>query len=145
MVLLLVLTTSFFSCNDEQKPIEVSFEELLLEETSCFWIRIADDRCNISEVIVINSNEELISHITCSSHFEIDFSQYTLLLARGVRCYQDRLIYVSLQQTSAQSYIMTVDFVMSLAAALKEWQVAILVDKLPKGSNVKLKGGNVIF
>ena len=149
-LLLLAVAITAASCNEVEKnyPLEISFTEYSLEGTSCQWIKLNKERCNYSELIVINSNEELGSYITCSvggSYPEIDFSQHTLLLAHGVRCYQDILNHVSLQQASKQNYVVRVGFQKSLAAALREWRVAIIIDKLLEESSVELENGNVIF
>ncbi|MDR2929194.1 MAG: protease complex subunit PrcB family protein [Cytophagaceae bacterium] len=126
-------------------PIEIPFEEYSLEGTSCQWKELSKDSCNYSRLEIIDNNEELEKYIDCTNGIypEIDFSKHTLLLANGVRCYQDCHIYIGFQRISKYDYVMKIDFQSSAAAALKEWQVAIVVDKLDVERVVTLKGGNV--
>jgi hypothetical protein len=80
---MLLILTSSFTCEKEEKEemIEIPFTEYSLIGTSCQWTNLDYE----GKVIVINSNEELEPYVTCSegSFPEIDFSENTLLLAKG--------------------------------------------------------------
>jgi len=128
----------------DEYPKDIAFTEYSLDSTSCKWIRDPHEgaRCGPEEsyLIIINSTEELEKYITCESdsYPVIDFSKHTLLLARGVRCYYDKLDSIGLQQFARQNYVMTVVFRISAAAATNPWQVSIIVNKLRTGCNIEL-------
>ena len=123
----------------EEEVITDSFSEFSLIETSCKWIRYDGD--SGYELIIINSDKELRNYIICAEADDfptIDFSRYTLLLARGFmgnNCTPD---YVILQQTSSESYVMSLVFQQNIADVILHWQVAIITDKLSDSDNVKL-------
>ncbi len=116
-------------------PIEIPFTEYSLSETSCQWKNFESNK-----VIIINSDEELIDYIVCvdNDYSKIDFSKYTLLLARGVENYFVRPNSTRLQQVSAQSYVMKVNLQPNLAAVITNWQVPIVVNKLSEGCTIEI-------
>jgi hypothetical protein len=116
----------------------VPFEEYSLEGTLCQWKNLNYHQSG--DIIIINSDVELENYISCTegTHSEIDFSQYTLLLAYGVEGHLIIPNYQSLQQLSEQSYVMNVNLKPYAASVITEWQVAIIVDKLSEESCVKL-------
>ncbi|MEG1886340.1 MAG: hypothetical protein RR182_08705, partial [Alistipes sp.] len=69
----------------------------------------------------------------------IDFSKHTLLLARGIEPYNIYAAIKSLQQLSAQDYVMSVELDPNLAAVVTNWQVAIITRKLAEGDKVLLQ------
>ena len=163
IAILLLLAGTFFSCNKEEpdipfdEPIDVPFtvfsrtgwdfpdkeltDPLLLPGTSCRWVR-----CNRNEVIIINSDRELRRHITCAENSDlpaIDFSKYTLLLARGIAVATPYTVHMgSLQQHSSRSYVMNVQVRVTGVETIGFWHVAILTGKLNENANIKL---NVVF
>jgi len=122
-------------------PIEIPVTEYSLAETSCQWKRVSNGINDTSNIMIINSNEELENYIECSgesSYPEIDFSKYTLLLAQGMFSTYANVISYSLQQLSEQSYEMKVDFRPSNLFIVVYWQVPIIVNKLREGSTIEL-------
>jgi hypothetical protein len=121
------------------EPKEVSFTAYSLAGTSCQWIKL--DVNDNDEVVVINSDEELNRHITCTGNDypAVDFSKYTLLLAHGLG--SSSVVSVncnSLQKFSEQSYKMNVDLSLGYATVVSYWQVPIIVNKLSEGCTVEL-------
>jgi hypothetical protein len=136
---ILKLNSHFGTEEDGQngEPKEVPFKTYSLTETSCQWTKLYHD----NEVIVINSNEALDQHITCTGNDypAIDFSKSTLLLARGTA--NSSVVSVGcsrLQQISEQGYTVDVDLVLGMATVMSPWQVPILVDKLDAECAVEL-------
>ena len=123
-------------------PIDIPFTEYSLEETSCQWERFNyNNGGSLGEVILINSDEELNQYVACTgdSYPSIDFSKYTLLLARGLA--PSTTIYVNcngLQQLSEQSYKMNIDLSLGNATVMTCWQVPIIIKKLSEESIVEL-------
>ena len=150
-----LLLIAFVACNKEEpdipfdEPIDVPFTVFSLTTlagsplpgTSCHWVRNSGN-----DVIIINSDRELRRHITCAENSNlpaIDFSKYTLLLARGTT---GTVVYSthmeSLQQHSSRSYVMQVQVRTTVIDSVDAWRVAILTDKLNENANIKL---NVVF
>ena len=129
---------------DDEMEEEVTgdfFTEFSLTETSCEWVRVDFGY----ELIIINSNEELLNYIICTEVDDfptIDFSRYTLLLARGFSGNSFTPNYVKLQQLSSGNYEMSIDFPLNLTQVVLHWHVAIITNKLSDSDNVKL---NVTF
>jgi len=122
---------------ETEYPIEIPFEEYSLEGTFCQWKNLDYDET----VIIINSEKELENYISCSegSYPEIDFAQYTLLLASGTAVYViDELIVQNLLQLSSNEYLLNVEIILTDAPAIDKWTIAIIVGKLNKDSNVEL-------
>ena len=144
---LFLLLTTFVACNKEEENPGIPFTKFSLSETSCRWVNMViteEDFPFPSELIIINSVEELRNNITCDvtdGEYKlpvIDFSRYTLLLARGQRG-AFRHIYIDVQQLSAQNYVVNLIQATTYFHAISEyWYVAILIDKLNEGDNVKL-------
>ena len=127
-------------------PIEVPFTEYSLEGTSCKWKQF-QGKPDEYELIAINSNEELESYIceqnswgeciALCTYLAIDFSKYTLLLARGYTSSGKANCY-SLQQVSKQNYEMKVNILFNQLPALRYWHVPIIVNKLSDESVIEL-------
>ena len=116
-------------------PIEISFTEYSLAGTSCRWIQSNDSAI----IIIINSNEELEEYMICTngSYPEIDFSEYTLLLARGIKEY---LIFHdnTILQQFPNRYVMTINLRPHLNAVMTYWHVPIIVRKIADDTTVEL-------
>jgi hypothetical protein len=99
-----------------------------------------------SNVIIINSNEELGQYITCAkdSYPEIDFSKHSLMLIKGKSYYPIAHIDKKLMQLSANEY--RLDFELQLftssTTVCEWWTVALVVVKLKEASKVSLKTTN---
>ena len=129
----------------EDYPIEISFTEYPvindpLSENPCRWNLPGYQNGFYSALIIINSNEELECYIECTgaNYPAVDFSRYTLLLAHGVEGHLVRPAHTSLQQLSAESYIMKVGLNPFLVGVITPWQVPIIVSKIADGSVVEL-------
>jgi hypothetical protein len=137
-----VLLFSFGCSNNDDEvdidyPMDISFEEYSLNNTSCKWTNLDYD----SQVTIINSNEELKNYISCteSSYSEIDFSTHTLLFAHGIA--SSSVVNAncsSLQQFSDHNYKMEVDIVLGDATVISNWQVPIIINKLSTGCSIGL-------
>jgi hypothetical protein len=119
-------------------PIDILFEEYSLEGTSCRWTNLSYPYPG--DLIIINSAEELNNYISCTegSYPEIDFLQYTLLLAYGMEAYLTYPNYTDLQQFSAQNYVMTVNLLPGVEGVVVYWEVPIVVSKITDGSVIEL-------
>jgi len=122
-------------------PIDIPFEDYSLEGTSCEWVRLKGRPYDF-ELVSINSNEELEKYIECTdeSNFPaIDFSRYTLLLARGIESSGSSVPnHNSLQQLSKQHYKMEAEIFVGNAAYISYWQVPIIVRKMTKEDIIEL-------
>ena len=116
-------------------PIEIPFTEYSLVGTSCQWRNF-----EFNKVIIINNEEELGSYISCSSgnYPEIDFSKYTLLLARGGGTSNIHTFEMQLQQISISEYSLYVDITRGMAAFPQPWLISIQVPKLSQNDVVVL-------
>ena len=123
-------------------PIDVPFTELsLLQEVcecrqwACTWVRVNTE----SELVVINSDNELRRHVNCVKNLPvIDFSRHTLLLARGVEGHLVGVDLIELQQLSSRNFTMTINLFPGAGSAITHWHVAIVTRKLERTDNVKL-------
>jgi hypothetical protein len=131
--------------NDEKKPVEppepeypinISFTEYSLLETSCQWTNINYDE----KVIIINSDEELENHIACTggSYPEIDFSKNSLLLARGATGGIAELTVKNLQKLSKNEYELNIEILLDGTDILQYWIVALIVEKVSEESHIEL-------
>jgi len=142
ITLLLVLAGIASSCNPEPEkeyPIELSFTEYSLSETSCQWINLPYDE----KVLIINSKTELEKYISCTegSYPPIDFAKYSLLLASGKVNHEISKIYVkNLQQLSSKEHKLDVEigFYTDNYIANNLWNTVLLVEKLNKDSYFEL-------
>ena len=124
-------------------PIDVPFTKIsLLEACECGWVCGWVRANRASELIIINSDKELRRHVICVENVPtIDFSRYTLLLARG----RGAGLYFSRQkpqQLSYRNYVMNVYLGLTFATAIFYWHIAIIIDKLDGNDIVEL---NVII
>jgi len=116
-------------------PMEIPFEEYSLDGTSCEWINLGYN----NQIIVINSKEELEQYVGyCNSYPEIDFSNYTLLLASGWVGRAIKEINILFSRNTATKYTLTVEFYLYVAPVLDSWQVSILVPKINTEATVIL-------
>jgi len=140
-LLLLVLAGIASSCNPEPEkeyPIELSFTEYSLPETSCQWINLPYDE----KVLIINSKTELEKYISCteSTYPAIDFAKNTLLLVSGIS--NIGLSYNTaekLMQVNPKNYEWTVELGLDMLDIVTLWNVAIIIEKIDKDFFVELK------
>jgi hypothetical protein len=127
-------------CYNENYPMDIPFTKYSLAETSCQWKDFQADDCN-NAIVIINRKEKLENYIECTnenSYPDIDFSKYTLLLAHGVEGHMVFPNDKSLQQLSAQRYMMKVNLLPNFASVVTYWQVPIIVNKIADDSVIEL-------
>ena len=119
---------------EESYPKEISFIDCSLEYNDC---RCEFSSFNRDYCAIINSNEELKNYFECypDTYPEIEFSEYTLLLARGtaITVLKER----QLQQISKNEYSLNVGIIYSLVYDLP-WVIVLKVPKLSENATVKL-------
>ncbi len=96
-------------------------------------------------IYIINSQEELLSFIPCSggnTPIVIDFDQYSLLFVYGGAPNGISNIVKNLQQLSLNEYHLNIAICLNDSGVAPRWTVALIVDKLDRGSNIEL---NVTF
>jgi hypothetical protein len=138
---LFILTTGMAGCEGEEKFTEkkIEMQDISLEQASYFcWQDI-----EMNKVILINSEQELSGYFSCSncilSEWNINFDNYSLLVARGIAGGGIGLIEKTLMQTSPTKYSLNIDITFNLIAVANEpWQIASLIPKLPQGTKVSL-------
>ncbi|MDR2972200.1 MAG: hypothetical protein LBU83_09775, partial [Bacteroidales bacterium] len=113
-------------------PIEIPIEEYSLEGTSCLWKSHAP-YSQSGKYLIINSNEELEQHLTCTAgnYPEIDFSQYTLLLIYGFctssPVFDSKVVYL---KNNINNYTMNLTVIHGIAGYGVSWHFAFLVPKI---------------
>ena len=148
--ILLLLVGSFFSCKDKEGQIEnLPFEvysqfppnksnptdDLLF--VPCWWGHVGSG----NSVIVINNDEEMKKYANCPDGFsypEIDFSKYTLLLAKGIATSGIATLEKQFQRISANKYALCVDIRRGTITIQEGWIISIKVSKLPQNTKVTL-------
>lgn len=140
-VAVMLLGFVLFGCSQKfDDPVDpIPFELFSLSGTGCYWNELNYPHDN--EVVIINSREKLADYITCGEDRfmpSVDFSQYVLLLARGVTPYGNRAIIHSLQQSPIRGYVMNVELELNLAAVISNWQVAIITNKIEDSEDIRL-------
>jgi len=132
-------------------PIGVPFEMYDIGKDSydpCRWYRCMEPLtiptsyiCD-TEIIIINSYEEMEEYYTCSEGNtvpEIDFSQSTLLLARGTHFsglkdyYPESFVSFAPNEYSLKVLLYPIE-----TTAFEDWRISILTDKLPRDAHVGL-------
>ena len=120
----------------EDYPREIPFTEWLIPWV-CFGSFVSGEYSG--KVFIINNKEELEEHIRCSDWlFEVDFSKYTLLLARGVRDSWHYAVPVSLTQTSVQNFVMELTLIPTSMPFRTSWNAPILVERISDNINIGL-------
>ena len=106
------------------------------EGTLCRWRRVDD----FARLDIINSKEELEMHLWCPldrTYPEIDFSKYTLLLARGFHFYPPIEFEVQLQQISTVKYLLSIRPI-SIRVVQDFWLETLKVPKIADDADVIL-------
>lgn len=132
---------TYLSCDskDDDDLDETSFSEYDLSGTSCKWIP-AGERVE-SELIMINSSEELDNYITYTEKNDrpdIDFKKHTLLLARGEHLHLIKLEYINFEQAQNGHYVFTVNLQPYLSSVITNWWAPIIVKKLKDKGKIEL-------
>ena len=141
---LLVFVGMQVSCKERSEAEEIPFTEYSLAETSCYWTNIDIDyeytSFNREEVLIINSNETLKNYVNCTidNYPEINFDKYSLIAAWGIANNGISNIGKQVMQTGNGLYVFNVVIELNQAEVMTEWQVAVLVDKLPDNAKIAL-------
>ena len=116
-------------------PMRFLFKEYTLAGTSCQWTDFETDT-----VIIVNSNEELESYMSCIGDNlpAINFSKYSLLLIRSLSSLGIDHITKSLQQTATNEYELDVNVFLNNLAFSTGWTLALITCKLGEEANIKL-------
>lgn len=131
--------------NEKGEAVNVPFTKLATGHTrptaTSGWISLREYFPFRTVLSIINSNEELLNYFIYTEDYAlpvIDFSKYTLLLARGTSGSVVRHDHSNLQQLSPQNYVMSIVFRQQASPAITYWYVAIITKKIEKNDNVKL-------
>ncbi len=144
------LGTAFTTCNEpkdlELQGEDVPFTEYTLEETvqgdtfSARWINLDYGKNYDAKILVINNEKGLEKYVE-GDYPSVDFAQKTLILTYGCNSGMtfgyDGLKF---QQVSDGSYEITASTFATALDAIFEWQIAVVVDKLPSDSKIKFNG-----
>ncbi|MEA5127569.1 MAG: hypothetical protein VB074_05250 [Proteiniphilum sp.] len=126
-------------CDESEhfKAVDIPFTMYPSEEASFEWTNLGDVYTKEGKVLVINSDEELSNYVE-GDYPAIDFSKKTLVLAYG---YWSGAPLTSdgykFQQISDRNYVVSANFISTALAVMVDWQVAMVVDKLPSDSTIK--------
>ncbi|MCL2042077.1 MAG: hypothetical protein FWG84_08610 [Bacteroidales bacterium] len=121
---------------ETEYPIDIPFEEYSLEGSACEWTNLGYDET----VIIINSEEELENYISCTegNYPEIDFSQYTLLLASGWSTKGIYYIGIEFSKDTAHDYTLNVIIHTDAADVASPWLISIITSKIDNGTTIIL-------
>jgi hypothetical protein len=145
-VLMSALCVGFAACDDaaETQGEDVPFtvypvgdETLPGQDFSAHWVNL-DYVESVSKTLVIDSDEELKKYVE-GDYPPVDFSTKTLVLAYGSHSGVGFGSDVTFRQVSDGNYLMTTRGMATAMMAFFEWQIAIVVDKLPTDSKINLK------
>lgn len=115
-------------------PVSIPFTEYSLPET-CQWKNFESNN-----VIVINSDNELNDYIICTddNYLKIDFSKYSLLLARGWVTSGIHYIDVDFLKNTASEYILNATIHTNMTAAPATWIISIITPKIGDEATISL-------
>ncbi|WP_195499070.1 hypothetical protein [Alistipes timonensis] len=138
---IIAATAIIAACDSDpqQQPKEIAFAEYSLSGTGCEWKE--SEQSHDNELIIINNDDKMDSYILCpegKSRPSIDFSQYSLLLVRGIHPYYTRPNKISLCRLRPDKYTLTINLPPHLAAVNTPWQAALIVDRTIRENNVEL-------
>ena len=127
---------------------KILFREYSLDGTSCLWTNFDYDYTvfNSGKILIINSNEKLENYINCTSgnYPEINFDNYSLIIAWGVANNGIRNVEKQLSQMSSNQYSLIVTIELKPIEVMTKWMAAIFVDKLSDNTNITLST-NIIY
>jgi len=156
-IFLLVISGIVFSCKPDPEPeptpkdepeieypIDVPFEVYKIDP--CKWFVCPDPGSGIYQcdrkLLIINSYEEMEEYYQCTGGNtvpDIDFSRYTLLLARDIHPTGLRDYYPeSFTCLASDSYSLNVRLRPTETGVFSYWCVSIITDKLSRDVNVEL-------
>jgi len=122
---------------DSEYPVEISFTVPAFWAIFCFWGR----NLNHDGITIINSQEQMENYLECSRDTipQIDFSQYTLLVASGVEsAILPLAVPIAFYRISKNKYSLEVTLCGSLVGVNVRWAAAALVPKISNEVRVEL-------
>ena len=122
---------------EDSFPIDIPFTGYSLAGTSCQW---QWSNIDFTKLIVIIDNEEFENYISCTdgNYPEIDFSEQTLLLARGSGTSGIVAFEMQFQQISMNEYSLYVDITRDITGFPQGWFISIKIPKLSQNSVITL-------
>lgn len=138
---LLCKTTIAVTKHAEKIPdnsIEQLYTEYSLSGTSCEWSFSKGD----SDIIVVNSREELEKYIVCESDCtppNVDFEKYSLIIAHG-GCTNgiSKISVARFVRLTNTKYGLYIDILLSWTDVPELWTCAIITDKISAQNHVEL-------
>lgn len=129
------------ACNSDPQlqPKEIAFAEYSLSGTGCEWEK--SEQSHDNELIIIDNDDMMDVYISCpegKNPPSVDFSQHSLLLARGIHPYYTYPNKLSLCRLRPDKYTLTINLSPHLATVITPWQAALIVDKTIREDNVEL-------
>lgn len=108
-------------------PIKISFTEYSLTETSCEWVNFESNKA-----IIVNNDEEMSGYIVCSDgdYPKINFSIYSLILARSYATSGIRYIEIDLLKEAENKYALYVSIHTSMTTEAPPWLISIITPKI---------------
>ena len=139
--ILLIIAGIVVACNGEEPqpeifPQEISFTKFSLVGDGCQWVSFESGK-----VIVINSTEELRNFIVCvddGRFFQIDFSKYSFLLARGSAESAVFYIDIDFSKEAAKEYALNLKIHTDVSGVAQTWMIAGITPKITSGANIVL-------
>ena len=127
-------------CHNENFPIEIPFTEYLLTETSCKWTNFESNK-----VIIINSDEKIRDYIVCADddYSKIDFTKYSLLLAKGGATSGIRYIDIDFFKEETNKYTLNVNIHTDMTAVAPGWLISIVVPKINNKATITLNAQQI--
>jgi len=116
-------------------PIEILFTEYSLEETSCQW-----ESFEYNKIIIINSDEELREYVVCTedNYSQIDFSEHSLLLVRGMCTTGIEEIGFKFFKDTAHEYTIDVTIFRLMTMQPIPWLISIITPKIDNDAAITL-------
>jgi hypothetical protein len=148
VALISALSAGFVACDEPQFPEEEGVDIPFVVYTfagnpydgfSGNWVNLDYERKTEDRILVINSEKELREYVE-GDYPPVNFRNKTLVVAYG---YDSGLAFgddVTFNYVSGRDYLITASGMASALVVMVKWEVAIVTDKLPSGSNIKFNG-----
>ena len=116
-------------------PIEIPFTEYSLTEILCQWTNFESN-----EVIIINNDEKMRDYIVCTGddYSKIDFSEHSLLLARGWATSGIRYLNINFFKEAANEYTLNVSIHTNMTGVAPTWLISIITPKIDNETSITL-------
>ena len=141
---LLLLGGGFAACNDGTKEspgrFDLSFTEYPLNSPGSWNLDYSYGAGNPKAyVTLMNSDEELQKLLAVENEYPpIDFSTHTLVLINGIAGNTiDKKAITNVRQLSTDRYELDVEITLGAGAAMTEWCIAVLTEKLGADTEIE--------